>query len=319
MAWTNATLAAELRAAYAEDCPMLLTNNVATQVAGVGQWSATVHAGGPQYGDPDTVDPDFPVTNAYNGSLCLGSRSNSTATDQAFILYLDDVEFDALWLKFARLSLTSGTVNITVTIADSADFLTRPLDLAAWNAMSTSQTGRKANWIMYDVSGLAERFTGVRYLRVRIEALATLAAPPELGQLWLANRRQLPNKCMYPVDTKAIKSEVARFQAANRNIQNVVRWRGARDIQGSMLIGSADGRRFSNTFDTEAIMRAAYVDTQNGTTPLIYVEDPGSQPAQSRCMLFDDPSCVMLEQGYENWTTDLALLELPPFLERDPT
>lgn len=142
------------------------------------------------------------------------------------------------------------------------------------------------------------------YIYVMVSNVSTSSAvKPSLGEFWVGNRRSLQHNPNLPYDDKAESGLVNDFQAQSGLVERYVRRRGqaSRTIIKS-ITDSSELTEIENAFD----------DTEDFTKPLIWVENPATDPT-GYLMLPQSPTLSVPLQGPIERTFGVTLEEQPPY------
>jgi len=126
---------------------------------------------------------------------------------------------------------------------------------------------------------------------------------PSVGEFWIGSRQALKHAPNLPYDDKAESGLVSDFQAQSGLTERYVRHRGrASRIIAKSITDSTELTQIETAFD----------NSQDFTKPVLWVEDPSSDPT-AYIMLPESPTLSVPLQGPVERVFGVNLDELPPY------
>lgn len=271
MPHANVTLSQEERDAAAADKPLLSSRNSAEDQTAM-EWNevGTVAA-------TDRNLTDFPPENAVDTFLHVETKPNTgavTSNEWYLILTLPTgVEYDWAGVFGHNFATLPGAVLVELQIADDAAFSVNLETIASW---SPGASTKRLVELVLDLSsvpvGLAQRFTGDHFARLRITNGGGADFVPEVGELVLGRRRQLkhqPNRPWGPDNVRRL----ARFftgggggRIAHVDAERLFHYVGQ--------IEPADTVRIQDIVDLRD-------DSLGFTRPIVWISKPATVPADA--------------------------------------
>jgi hypothetical protein len=197
MAWSSAVLAARETAGLAADKPL-----IAVQVLPISptaeKWTESANCGT----GTDRTLATKPALRAYDGLPGLPTTPNTTLSN-TWYYYLDvgaaTVEFDCAFIighNFDTIALT----DVELHIADNAAFDSNLQTI--YDFGNPASDDRLAALSLFHTGAVARRYTGVRYLRLKMVAAGNVT--PSIGELVLGRRFQLDRRPDVPFNPDAL-------------------------------------------------------------------------------------------------------------------
>jgi hypothetical protein len=224
-----------------------------------------------------------------------------------------------------RLESTSAITLDTATVighnfADLTVVGTLQATLYAYDGTTTTQigdtinvTGDRLTWThLYDAAGKQSYPETVTITPVstiaRVYVSLTNVNPgsaikPSAGEFWIGSRQALKHAPNLPYDDKAESGLVSDFQAQSGLTERYVRHRGrASRIIAKSITDSTELTQIETAFD----------NSEDFTKPVLWVEDPSSDPT-AYIMLPESPTLSVPLQGPVERVFGVNLDELPPY------
>lgn len=304
MVASEGAVSANELAALAADKPLILADNVLRR-ATAARWTLTGTIAG-----ADVSDVDHPPWMAWDGHLYLGTFPATAQTDHYYLnvtLAADEV-FDCLFLKH---TLVPAACTLDIQACSPNDW-SAPITL--WSQALTS-INRIVRLSLNGAGGANRRFTDFRNFRLHYHAGAAFA-PPRIGELVLARRRQLSGKAWYPYDDAPSGGLGATYKARGR-ARKRHRFAGRfTDVKGTWTVH--DG---NYGLDDVSTIRDLWRECADGDWPVVYIEEPGSNASKALFSEFQSDSDLkelrLERQDVSERRWDVDLTELPPFADPD--
>lgn len=266
------------------------------------------------------------VTNAQRrgydrfGALSVSSKQPggsppTTSTSHRFRLRANDTSISLdtaviLGHNFADLTNSGSPVTVSIYGYEGTAFVrlsdivtVTNNDRITFSHLYLSTVGKQSYPERVTVSPNTPSSTYV-FIYVLVSNVSTSSAvKPSLGEFWVGNRRSLRHNSNLPYDDKAESGLVNDFQAQSGLVERYVRRRGqaSRTIVKS-ITDSSELTEIENAFD----------DTEDFTKPLIWVENPATDPT-GYLMLPQSPTLSVPLQGPIERTFSVTLEEQPPY------
>jgi hypothetical protein len=261
---SSAELSATEIALAAADKPILGAN--AAKVANLGsqtRWTATTS------GVHDTTsisDTDTPVSRIFDGLPPIRSAPTSTQNNYTIFLEFDSViTFDGILYLDHNLQ-SEGCTALVLQVGDDED-MTNATTISTLDPSGESTNKRLADLVLESGGGVARRYTA-DYMRVTMAKGSGF--DPVIGQIVFLRRRQLPRQPRMSWDPTNQESGIDRFKTRSNIKHDTVRYRGARMIQAE--------HRFDTSDEHTAILNW-WDNTNQGTEPVIWIDEPNAAPA----------------------------------------
>jgi len=311
--WTVKSLDAGIVNATSYGAACFVAQNILRTNILTGEWhSGDISAGG---GTPQTdrTDPDFPVSNVYDGKLYVPSKSTNEAVN-TYYLYLTigvGAFFDAIFL---RPGIFNGTWTITAERADDANMQTNKTTLASWAGLAGEQRVLKLSL------GAGNQYfeaTSSGSNVIRFTFAGSNSTPPEVNEIVIGQRRILNRKLSTPYDPTRLGAEGSRFTASGRAQTKYYTASGFSDQ--SARYNPTDGGIFG--LDDTTSLKNVYKESGNGQYPILYIRDPdtadaGSAPHDVLFGFIPDEDNMPLDSNLIR-DFDFEFMEDPPFLSAE--
>lgn len=299
MAWSSADIPLGERTLYTADKPIIVALN-AIESPQIARWDAN----GSLADGADIAATDWPTTRAYDRLTGLRTKPNAAATTQylCFQLAATPEDFDCLFILDHNLG-TIGGVTVSLEIADDNTFTTNLTQIESRAPGSSNK--RIASFLLNHTGGAVQRYSGVPYLRLKMTKGSSFT--PEIGEVWLGRRVQLRYKANVPWDPSHFVSDVADHVTRSGILTRTIRHRGKRIIEASFNPDVAADKTDLITW---------FQDTNHGSKPFIWCEDPATTPSDYNVMTLDDAELVFPSVGpFEREIQIKATENGPDFLE----
>jgi hypothetical protein len=165
---------------------------------------------------------------------------------------------------------------MTVQIGNT-DFAANLEDVATYDPDS-GDNKRVALLDLDHTSGNAQRYTSVEYLRLKFVGTNI---QPNIGEIIIGRRRQLKHKSNLPWDPSKHHSETTEFVTHNGIRTRYVRNKGQQRIVASLTPSDTTLQSDIETFYK--------TETDFGTLPFVWIEDPNTTPSDALWMHLDNP------------------------------
>tara|TARA_R110000824_G_C15230416_1_gene678501 strand:+ start:6089 stop:7231 length:1143 start_codon:yes stop_codon:yes gene_type:complete len=267
--------------------------------------------------DYETVDDNiYEVANKSDNAFELAG-TNSTGFD-AFtsggtvsgvkwyhLTFQVAIEFDTLLITGHNFN-SGGAKDVQVEIANNSGFSSGKIEIYKYTVSGTTDNrilvtnlNSAGGGSTYAPSGTAQRYSALKYVRVRI-----IDDMPSLGEIFLGRRYQLEHNPNLAWNNKDIKSDVQDFASASGLIQRYVYYKG--QAVRTVELSAASSTEIAAVEDW-------FTATQYGTRPFAFIETPSSDPS-ARLMLLDSPRLNFALVGPFERRLSFGMTEQPPFL-----
>jgi len=312
MAYGSEALTAAETAGFAADKPMMVVQQADT--ASEANWTTTGDLAGS--GDSQT-DGKFPATRAYDdlGSILTKFRSEApyaAASPKYFNFeFSSAITFDTLLILDHNFN-SGGFTSVALEINENEDWSGTVLEIAKYTVSGTTDNrilitnlNHEGGSNTYSAGGTAKRYTDIPYARLKI--VHSGSRTPEVGEIILGYRYQLPRNPDLPWNNKNEVSSVSDFVSSSGVTKRYVFNRG----QGV--------RAFSAMYDTAAditLIDNWFNAIEEGTRPFVYIETPSSAP-DARLMLQQEAGLSFGLTGPSSRQLSMQMIEQQPFLSRE--
>jgi len=308
MAYAPAALTAAEIAGFANDKPMMVVQQLLTP--GTALWSANGTTGG-----TNKTDENYPITRAYDDIGSLQSRSDSETVSHRYLVFDlgsgNEISFDTCLILNHNLN---SAVFTSVALEISNDDFSSEIEIYKYTVSGTSDDrllcmnlNSAGGSSTYDPSGTAQRYSGVRYVRLKIIDDASDALACGIGELVLGTRYQLQRNPDLNWNNKNELSKVTDFASFTGLTKRYVFYRG--QAVRSVAMGMSDSAEI-------AVVDNWFNDINEGTRPFVWIDTPSSG-AEARLMLLDDAALNFPLVGPYERTLQFSVAEQPPFLSRE--
>ena len=243
----------------------------------------------------DESDADFPAARGHDRLTQYPTKGDAGGTAWYYVVSLPAAtEYD--FLAFTGHNFNDLTTALaTVQMADDTAFSTNLI--SPWGPVSLDGNKRR-------IALLSNRYTGAHYLRLRI--LTGASEIPEIGELILGRRRQLSRKPNRPYDTAGPHLTMgAGFRSQSGVDTFYPHSRGQRIVRANLN---------PDTTADQATLRAAFSDSDYGTEPAIWIEQPDTAPEEFLVCTWggSDREFGLTHVGPYEAETDIELFEQGP-------
>jgi hypothetical protein len=119
------------------------------------------------------------------------------------------------------------------------------------------------------------QYTSIRYVQIAVAlAAGTWATPPEVGEIYLGQRRQLAANFLEPYDEQPRGSIVQRPTPANHQRTPIKMATGFQDREGNYMAVEGPDRLYG--FDDAETIRGIYTDCDYGARAVAFWQSPGT-------------------------------------------
>jgi hypothetical protein len=271
MAWSSAALSADETAWAAADKPLIAASIIPVSPTKafwteVGQTTSTVR---------DLVTA--PALRTYDGWGHLRSTPNATASSTWY--YVFDLgasyTFDS-WYFYGHDWNTLALTGISLQIADAGTFATNPATI--WTGTAASD-GRYLGLDLHHAGAVPLRYSGVRYVRVKLEKGSNFT--PSVGEIGLLRRRQLQFQPERPFDPDATNTDAELTRTVGGVDLSYRRNGGRFYLQGAWnIVGTTPQQEIMDW----------HGQLNDGTRPFVWCRLPASAPQSFHVMRLSDPS-----------------------------
>ena len=312
MAYSAANLATAETTGFSADKPMLVSQSLVSPT--VARWNDAWTTT-----DAATTAADGPAVRAYDNIGSLQTKDTSADLATRYLVFdigaSSTISFDTcLILNHNMNSGANPFATISLEIADNAAFSSNLIEIYKYTVSGTSDDrllctnlNSAGGSSTYDANGTAQRYSSVRFVRLKITASAGTARQAKIGELWLGTRYQLQRNPDVPWNNKDEFSQVTEFKALSGLTRRYVHYRGQalRTFRAS-ISASAEITVIENWFN----------GINEGTNPFLYIEKPSSG-AEPYLMVLDTPALNFQLVGPFERILSFSMTEQPPYLSRE--
>jgi len=291
MAWSAAALTAAEIADLAADKPLVATQAIPTTPT-VQRWNLTGATDG-----ADKTLSTAPVRWVHDGQGGLASEHDSTEDSTWYLVFQfpSAIEFDCAFIlnhNFNTLSLT----DVELHIADNGAFDSNLQTIYDFGAPASDD--RLVALTLKHTGAAALRYSGVLYARLKMVAAGNVT--PEIGELILGRRRQLPRNPDMPWSPygRANAYDLVRTDGGVVHVAN--RHRNRRDLALEWPIEGA-------TYVSDWL---AFWDACDG--PFVWCENPTSAPAAWHLMVRNQEAIDLEQENATLYRAKLNAIEQGP-------
>jgi hypothetical protein len=310
MAYSAANLATAETTGFNADKPMLVSQSLVSPT--VARWN---DAGTTT--DAATTAADGPAVRAYDNIGSLQTKDTSADLTARYLVFdigaSSTISFDTCLILNHNLN-SGGFATVSLEIADNAAFSSNLIEIFKYTVSGTdddrllcTNLNSAGGSSTYDANGTAQRYSSVRFVRLKITASAGTARQAKIGEVWLGTRYQLQRNPDVPWNNKDEFSEVTEFKALSGLTRRYVHYRGqaVRSFRAS-ISASAEITVIENWFN----------GINEGTNPFLYVETPSSA-AEPYLMILDNTALNFPLVGPFERVLTFSMTEQPPYLSRE--
>lgn len=297
MAGSKAALTADEISLAAADKPMILARNYMTDSGTSAKWTSDGNDGSAD--DSATGFETKYVKDNFDHKL---SKPTTARTTQYLNInfgagFASDV--DAIVIMNHNLGTISG-VGVTVKVADDAAFSSGLKTI--YTVTPTTNKRIVAISLLEGGDPSAQRFTAYRYMRVEFNKGSTIT--PSIGEILVIRRRQLKHKPNVPYDPSAMISDVSVFKSATKAMAAYVRSKGQRRL--SAMINPHETAYITD------VLTWFNTDTDYGTKPFLWLEDPTTSPSDAVWYRLNDASLAFPGVGFTEREVQIVAEEMGP-------
>lgn len=270
MAYTTSTIPAVETTPFAADVTLMGANMIPIAPT-VRRWVLS----GTTTGSDITLSTN-PASRAYDGKTHVDTRPNTTIATHvtagvglAFDLVAAGVQCDFVAIMGTNFGSMDASFTCKAQIADNSAFSSNLITLATFTNTNDRQ-------IDFTLNGGNNRYGAVRYFRLFCNATAGGAYTPAIGEVILGRRCQLVNNPLRPYDTTGLGSAVDVFASRSGVVSRVVKFRGARRVEATIN---------PVTTASAADVLLWYQNTNHGTRPFVWCQNPSTAPATYHYMV----------------------------------
>ena len=308
--YTPSDLTAAEISGFSNDKPVMVVQQI--KDPSIKLWSANGTTTG-----TEKTDENYPIARLYDDIGNLESRSDSETVSHRYVVFdlgaSNLISFDTCIIMGHNLNSAVFT-SVALEIADNAAFDDDKIEIYKYTVSGTTDTrllctnlNSEGGSSTYDPSGTAQRYSDVRFVRLRIIDDGAGALACAISEIVLGYRYQLQRNPNVPWDNKTETSNVADFQSNSGQTRRHTFFRGQalRSFSTSLSV-SAEITMIDDWFNAIA----------EGTRPFVYIETPSSSP-QSYLMLLNSPALAFPLVGPTERQLAFDMTEQPPFLSRE--
>jgi len=230
----------------------------------------------------DISDSTAPTNRLIDNKSNLVSNPNTTFTHGHVLIdtQSNPIEFDFFAIVNHNLGTIGGGGTITVDVADDEDFSVNLRTAVASITVAAGDNKRLSDLVLFHTGSTALRYTGVEFIRVHLAGFTS--GTPFFGELIFGRRRQLEFKPTLSYGPDNLASDVDDFVSKTRVMTRHIRAQGYRELNANL-------NPSTDPFRTDLI--TFYKTESNfGTVPFIWIEDPNARPREFNWMLMDPPA-----------------------------
>lgn len=304
MPWSSAELSATELDRLADDLPIIAYGNAAKSANVEAEWRESGAWGS---GQDDSAVIGFGAL-AYDDDCLEDTYPAVDASPMHMIFDLDDVSFDTIAIVGGNWDSLTSLTEVSVEIADDEDFTTNAQIIATWTAnfgrrLVSATLGAGLGDPNVTVAG---RYSGVQYLRVRVE-YAGSGDVPAFGELFLMTRAALPHRPNDPIDEESLESSWSETETDEGVIYRTI------DYTGRLVLGakwSPDSTTYENQF------RTLFEGSAFGDDPVLWIPHPDTDVREAYVVRLD-PSMSVVPVAGESRSVDVVLTEQKPFVSKE--
>jgi hypothetical protein len=259
-------------------------------------------------GSTDLTDPVQTGLRACDYALDLPFATLDVSTTSYYVNFeIVPSEVDTVILKLLNLP-TSGVYTITVQFATDSAF-TDVATVATWTGKSDTVRLVQSGLDYPEDSATAgvNRFTAVRYVRVRFLQTAGTQGPPTIGEIVLGRRRVLSHAIETGSDEEPRGAAYEDFVTAGRKLYRYVTASGYEDPAASYRFGEVSAVGMNDL----ATLRTVQSESKNGAQAIWMRVRTSSNWILG---YLRDPIHLPIGQGeYQDRVFNFELNEQPPF------
>lgn len=311
MAYAAADITAAEITGSAADAPLLVGTSVVESAKSNAGFELRWNADG-NFATADATETANPVTRSYDRHWHADTRPNSSGTER-WLLFKSGTainfnEFDAAVIMGHNLGANTATLSLQVS--DDPDVGTNGTEIATWTP-SAPTGNNESRLVSVDLDDAAnsnpQAFTAVQYIGVKITAAGGFV--PQIGEVWLGKRRQ-----MYKRPRMGYNPDASASRTVTATSLTGVKTRYTKSRSGQVL----SAQFVTDTAVAASVVTDLWADTNQGTKPFVWIEEPTTAPATARIMLLDSPVLpggTYLSGRVRTW--DLGMTETGPFFDRE--
>ena len=248
----------------------------------------------------DASDADFPAARMVDRYTHLPSKGGSAVTVWGAIFHFPATcAYDIIAITGHNLGDLTLTT-ITYEVADDTAFTT---NLKTVSTFANPSDNKRMIDMQLD-TGDEKQYTGEHYGRLVITAPGTIT--PELGEVYFLRRRQLARKPNRPYDTAGPHVTMGESFRSQSGVETFYpHSRGQRLLRANLN---------PDVTADQTTLRAVFSDSDYGTEPIIWIEEPASAPEEFLICNFSgsERSFHLPFIGPHETETDIALDEQGP-------
>lgn len=273
--YSQAALSSHETTGFTADKAMFVAKSVDPSIVTAASWNTN---GTDPAGNDDT-DATTPAARAYDGIGSPVTKLDSNTTSTTYF-NIDFTTFIAAFDVFGVIGhnfKTDGVSVLSLEISDTSNFtgstaveifskdVTALASDTRFFCFNLNNAGGSTD--AYSAGGTAQRYSDVRYLRVKLTTSGTIR--PEIGEFFFGQRYQLSRNPNNPFDNKSTSSSVSDFESKSGAMRRYVMNKGR--ASRTIALSTDDSTEISE-------IDAFWSDCQFGTEPFLWVETPSSAP-----------------------------------------
>lgn len=292
MAYSFAAISASEVTSMAADKPLVCASNAVRNYSDI-DWRTS----GSFTGGSDATDADFPTKRLQDSQTNLVTKSDGATTTWYLIMDLgtsgDDI--DTAFLMNHNLGTVGGMSTVSLQFSNTNTFTTTQT-VATWTNPANDNRLQKLSLTHNTVTSL--RYSGVQYARVKTVSAGNTT--PEFGEIILGRRRQLSQKPIRPYAVYSYGRDSVEQRSESGVISRNTLSRGQRFIDAGLQI---------YTDADETTVKAIWTESGQGRYPIVWVEDPTTDPGAFNLMWIRSEGFALPRAGPNLRTLSLSLEE----------
>jgi len=271
MAYSAADISAQEISDAAADYPLVISRNVIELAKGDGSFAAEWRTSGSFASGADATDSDYPTTAAYDLHSHVDTRPDSSQTTWYLMFNLGATLNDISTAVIGGHNLGSNTATVDLEIADDNAFSTNLVSLVQW----TPATDVRLVSVDLDegANANARRISDAQFVRLKIVAGAGFV--PQVGEVYLGDRRQLHASPLMGYNPDSTMSSVSDF-VANSGVRTRHVWNRDQKVLSADMI--------SSTAAQATTIKGWWDDSEQGSRPFYWIEEPATTPGDAALM-----------------------------------
>ena len=252
----------------------------------------------------DYTATGYPTSRAFDRYSHLQTKPNVAKSTYYLGFYLGtfEGEFDSFYLGGHNLG-TLGGLTLDVQIGTDMNF-SGLVTIYSDSSITTDKRILALNLHDTSTHTVPYRYNAVRWMRLKISGASVV---PKIGEVWFGRRRHLPRKFERELDDLRTGAEVNQFISRSGMTTNYVLSRGRQKRMGTTVIDTAADVGTVTDF---------WEETEQGSRPFIFCENPGTSPNDCQVMT-TDPELTFPLVGPTSRNLTLSMEETAPYSARE--